>query len=334
MPKYYKKSVLGRMVEAEAGLSDPDVSEIRLTKDEMIEMTAKQELFLRRIRALEKKLDDTNKEAERKEKEIWKMASEQLKEYKHKYDNQRQDDFSNLMKKKEQTEKALEKLQSEYSETIAELQEEKQKKENEEVRNQNLTRIMRERANQKRGIYPKKEHDGYIVLKSQQWVESFVEEVWDTKEHEEYYNNSSDKNLAKKRGYLKIVKRTENCWKSYLQTPYDAGYSLYHVENEVEKDLMQVMPDLGIDQIQMPENKGRYVDFGTDEEGYEISGMYRWYYTANYQTGLWELEIYTTHSLLVSENRRPVQKGCGQTTAKRVKTGYDYSLLLKEAGKM
>lgn len=39
--------------------------------------------------------------------------------------------------------------------------------------NANLNRIMRERANAKRGLKPKKEHNGYLVIDSQQYNYNF-----------------------------------------------------------------------------------------------------------------------------------------------------------------
>lgn len=62
---------------------------------------------------------------------------------------------------------------------------------------QNVYRIMRERANAMRGITPKKQHDGYLVLGSRQWEEKYQSIV------------------AGKR-----MQCSDTVWKSVLQSPY------------------------------------------------------------------------------------------------------------------
>ncbi|MCD8150791.1 MAG: hypothetical protein LUE92_14780 [Clostridiales bacterium] len=157
------------------------------------------------------------------------------------------------------------------------------RKSKEEVRrakhlNDNLIRITRERANQQRNLHPKKEHDGYIVLYSQQWQD--------------------------RDGNGQMVK----VWKSLLQTPYDAGISYTSLLDTIRKDLYPVMADLGIHQKHDEEHNGAYPVFDGDTPQ---NILYRWSYRANFRAGLWEMEIYTTDSLSVSADRQPARNQQG-----------------------
>lgn len=69
--------------------------------------------------------------------------------------------------------------------------------------NANLLRISRERANAKRGLKPKKEHEGYLVLSSQQFVY-----------------------------------RRKPCWKTVVQTPYHASLPIDSIMPQLTDDLM------------------------------------------------------------------------------------------------
>lgn len=61
---------------------------------------------------------------------------------------------------------------------------------------------------------------------------------------------------------------------------------------------------------------GTYMEFGNSEDGYEQNGLYKWQFKANYRSGLWELEIFTTKSLRVPEHRRPPQRMKGRDKKK------------------
>ncbi|MDO5157167.1 MAG: hypothetical protein Q4D51_14520, partial [Eubacteriales bacterium] len=56
------------------------------------------------------------------------------------------------------------------------------------------------------------------------------------------------------------------------------------------------------------EYNGNYYSFGTNEDGYEKNGLYKWKFVANYKSGFWEVEIFTTKSLKVPEYRRPPKR--------------------------
>ena len=146
--------------------------------------------------------------------------------------------------------------------------------------NNNLKRIAKERANAKRGLTPKKERSGYIVLFSSQY-------------RERYRNDEGEKLVA-------------NTWKSVLQTPYDATLPLEQIKDDVWNELMhQILYPMGFRKVQDIDKNGEYKFWYEDEE--ELCGLYRWDFKANYKTGLWEITLFHTKSLCVPEEYRPAR---------------------------
>lgn len=78
--------------------------------------------------------------------------------------------------------------------------------------NENLLRISRERANADRGLKPKKEHTGYVVM------------------------NMQEKKLQRKnsRGYYTIT-----LWETVLQSPYSVDFTEEQARYQIHEDLMQ-----------------------------------------------------------------------------------------------
>lgn len=78
--------------------------------------------------------------------------------------------------------------------------------------NENLLRISRERANVDRGLKPKKEHTGYVVM------------------------NMQEKKLQRKnsRGYYTIT-----LWETVLQSPYSVDFTEEQARYQIHEDLMQ-----------------------------------------------------------------------------------------------
>lgn len=149
---------------------------------------------------------------------------------------------------------------------------------------QNIYRIMRERANAARGITPKKQHDGYLVLGSRQW--------------EEKYQNV----VAGKR-----MQCSDIVWKSVLQSPYSAGIPIDQIRDLIEGNLRDsIAGDLGCDYMVESKQNGRYKST-KDKMGCERNGLYKWTFQANYRSQLWEVDIYTMKDILVKESRRPPQ---------------------------
>ena len=124
-------------------------------------------------------------------------------------------------------------------------------------------------------------------------------------DHRNRYNSPKGRHDAIKKGYLCIELKSATVWKSIIQTPYEASLPVNQITDLVKTGIDAIRGELNIDTRLKTEYNGKYYDFGNNNEGYKANGMYRWQYKANYRTGLWELEIYTTKSLKIPENRRP-----------------------------
>ena len=136
--------------------------------------------------------------------------------------------------------------------------------------NRNLLRISRERANADRKISPKKQHDGYLVLQSQEWRE--------------------------RRSY----KNTIRTWRSIIQTPFDASVDPVIAEKQIFDSLTgSVLKSLGCDKYVLPEDNGKLYNTEDDE-----NVLYFWHYGADYRSGYWNVFIYTTKPLIVTPDRR------------------------------
>lgn len=151
---------------------------------------------------------------------------------------------------------------------------------------QNIYRIMRERANAARGIVPKKSHDGYLVLSSRQWIDRYPAVIGGKK-----------------------MQCSAAVWKSVLETPYDVALPTDQIAQQVENDLRKVISDIGCHCMVSEKDNGRYKS-GMEkiENSREKNVLYKWDLVANFKSGFWSLEIYTTKGLKVPESRRPVQK--------------------------
>ena len=187
-----------------------------------------------------------------------------------------------------------------YLESLDEYRVRLQESLNMKKMNENLIRIMRERANQNRGIRPKKEHDGYIVLSSSQWTERYDEELWDEEIDPEKYQSEERRQYALSNGLLRIEHKTAECWKTIMQTPYDAGLQLESISKQIENDLFEggILREMGCSTSVSVEENGQYHDFGDE------NGIYRWRYRADFRTGFWNVEIYTTQGISVAGGRR------------------------------
>lgn len=144
-------------------------------------------------------------------------------------------------------------------------------------RDNNLIRITKERSNAARGLKPKKKHNGYLVLQTEQWKDG--------------------KNIA---------------WRSVIQTPYPSSIPKKQIYSKImDEDFWndeKVFGALGIVSMRKEGYQGKYKSFGTNDEGYEKNGCYNWLFKANHVTGLWEVVIFTTKSITVPEQYRPVAK--------------------------
>ena len=147
--------------------------------------------------------------------------------------------------------------------------------------NAGLLRISRERANAARGLTPKKERSGYVVLSSMQAVE--------------YVSKS----------------QTAGVWRSVVQTPYNTALSLEAIQPQIEQELKEnIYGRLGVAYVAGRLENGKIDAVRYDREGRTIEGcaLYRLSYRANYRAGLWEMVWFTTKVLTVPEDFRPAEK--------------------------
>ena len=194
-------------------------------------------------------------------------------------------DYENLHKKmcqnKIEYEKEKERIISELQKKVDEAEQCQADMEKEisiiKKRDNNLIRITKERSNAARGLSPKKKHNGYLVLQTEQWKDG--------------------KHVA---------------WRSVIQTPYPSSIPKEQIYSKImDEDFWNdenVFGALGIVSMRTEGFKGKYESFGMNEEGYEKNGCYNWLFKANYMTGLWEVVIFTTRSITVPEQYRPVAK--------------------------
>lgn len=298
---FYAKKTLTGYKKVDGGAADQDA-------EYYVETVEDHEESLRRLRSAQEAANNAREASKKAEKEK-KQAVENAKRQIQQYAARAKEAEGKLAQNAEKDEKILS-LEEEIKELKKQLQSEK-------FLHRNMQRIMRERANQARGITPKKAHDGYIVLESRQWEERYTEEHWDTEDHRERYGDPENRRYAIKKGYLRRERKTAEAWRSTIQTPYDASLPIGQVRNRIEEEIGEVLKDINVEERLKAEYNGTYYDFGLNNDGYKKNGMYRWAYKANYRAALWEMEIYTTKSLRVPENRRPLQRKTKTGKAKK-----------------
>ena len=153
----------------------------------------------------------------------------------------------------------------------------------------NELRIMRQRANSKRGVIPKRSHDGYIVLSMRQTDEPCIVDIPD--------EGFEDRPLEWLRTHsrLKSGRQSLKVWKSIIQTPYPATLPWGVISGQIHEDLLfTVLPDLGcagINEIELTEA----VKF--KDTVFRMNGI------ANLKSSFWEIEICTLSPLFISEKR-------------------------------
>lgn len=158
-----------------------------------------------------------------------------------------------------------------------------------------------------RGIRPKKDHDGYVVLNSREWIKKYTEEVWESEEHAREYKDDKYRAHAIKRGYLRLEKKTAHTWRSTLQTPYSASLPIEPVRSRVKEEIRTVLGDIGVASYIIEADKDTSCDCQPSDHNEGVNRLYRVQYMANYKTGYWEITIYTTKSIQVPENRLPIK---------------------------
>lgn len=251
--EYVKRSSIGVIKKCEEG----DASHVIQTPAEYKELLEIAKMYRDELHHAELQNKDLKEKYSSLQKKIEKMLGEKK-------------DFATQIQELESQIKDNRKM---YSERINELGQKIAERE-EAVRqaqklNENLRRICRERANSDRGITPKKEHDGYLVLQSREWRERLPD------------------------------RRMVRTWKSVLQTPYDVSIEQSVIEEQILEDLTEkVLVDIGCLHYVSPEDNGIYTY--VDDENV----LYCWRYSADYKSGYWCVILYTTRPLIVPVERR------------------------------
>ena len=146
--------------------------------------------------------------------------------------------------------------------------------------NLNLKRIMRERANAKRGLKPKKNHYGYMVLDSQQY--NYIFRYW-------VQGRSNSKNFS--------------CWKVRIQSPYNSSIPYDTIVKEIQNDLLKVFgASLNIQSVTNVENQS-YDNFKKLYDGNK-NFIFRTSYKANIRSGFWEVEYLVKSNITIPEDMR------------------------------
>lgn len=167
----------------------------------------------------------------------WKAKYQKLKEQ---YDGE----LSALRKEAEERDRMLEKARETCARLQKEAKEDSRHLEAERELNEGLKRICRERANAERGIRPKKEHPGYLLLSTGQWEETVSREI----SPEEWRSGHPDTDFA---FYTPHIRSRVRVWKSVLQTPYQASLSFGSLEDTFWDELcLELAKLLGILEIQ------------------------------------------------------------------------------------
>ncbi|MDD7453734.1 hypothetical protein ACQRAW_06905 [Fusicatenibacter saccharivorans] len=280
MTKYMKKNSLGILVESEDQHINSDTVEIRLTISEYKNL-------LDQMQLLQKELKEANENLILAKKQSTQEFEEKLQYFKEKA----------AQKMFELQKEANIKIKSALdAKAVAEDQ-----LKNQIELNENLKRIARERANAARGIANKKQHDGYLVLSCRQWTEHYKYELSEA----EYAEKSVE--FKRTHSYPCAEYRTAPVWKSLLQTPYVSSIPLQNLIDLIEEnDLWDkgILRDIGCTQMNASNINGYYQKF-TNLNGDNVNGLFRWNYIANFRSGFWEMELYTTQCLQVPEYRRP-----------------------------
>lgn len=146
--------------------------------------------------------------------------------------------------------------------------------------NANMLRIAKERANARRGLKPKKIHNGYLVLDSSQ--HNYIFRYW-----------------MKSKSYTDEF----SCWKVRIQSPYDSSIPYGTITKNIYEDLRKVFGgSLGIDSI-CDVDKVNYDDFRKMwDSGKNI--IFKTLYKANIKSGLWEIEYLVKSDINVPEDMR------------------------------
>lgn len=237
-----------RVIKGKVGFYSKENAEKGKLATHIILTTEEYDSLRKEIRTLETKVTLTEKEGNKKVLEAERIGSSKL------YDLQ----------------STMEKQKNMYIDKINELVTEQDRLNS---LNQNLLRISKERANAKRGLTPKKLHDGYVISSSKQYTYVF-------------------------RYVVKGKKLTKEmpCWKNIIQTPYDCSININIIQDNIINDLVDnIGSKLGLSNLTNL-NGSTLEEFKEIYESKENS-LIKLSYQANTKSKLWEIECLTRYAI-------------------------------------
>ena len=143
--------------------------------------------------------------------------------------------------------------------------------------NDNLLRICKERANQKRGLSPKKSHSGFIVLNRKSTFYKFISKT------------------GKKTNSIEF-----ECFKVNIQTPFDSSISLNLIKQDIINSFINIMNNFGISNWYDYSVIKDYsiIDFVSIFNETDENFIFKHSFIANNKSNLWEIEIYTKKDIV------------------------------------
>lgn len=167
--------------------------------------------------------------------------------------------LSNTEYKNNQLLKEYNELQDQFDQCKKELADAKARVKREQEKNSNLQRIARERANAARGLHPKKDRLGYIILSAA----------------EQTYRYKVNNKL-----------REEVFWKVVVQTPWAIGLDRDVVMATIKTEIEEVFVPLGFG--------GYYATLPPKWEEVQYGFFFDLRFKANCVKGYWEVEFWST----------------------------------------
>lgn len=161
------------------------------------------------------KIVQLQQEKEQEEQKLLDYYQNAFQKVKKEYSNKLSGELQHIREKNiqpsEEYEKQLFIVKTQLEELQTQLTKAKQYGTDQETLNKNLLRILKERANAERGIIPKKQHHGYIILCSQQLI---------------------------KKDNIKYSEAV-TAWKTQIQTPYPLNLKSSEIKDQIFKDFVE-----------------------------------------------------------------------------------------------
>ena len=200
-----------------------------------------------------------------------KAAAENAEKLQHQAEDKMRDGI------KEAKKNAQKEIKEEREKIKAEMQQAISDKVSAEKLNEQLLVIMKNRANAARGIKPKKQHDGYVVLRSEQY--EFTHQL----------DRKSRESLV--------------LWRTVIQTPIDISINIKEAEKVVNEALVnRIAARLGWEKASLRGGSLSNNIKEVDEKGWGASILLDIKFRQNTKTKLWEVTYIHNRSITIPED--------------------------------